>query len=169
MLVLSFVYFPDLLGSADLGVSLHTSSSGVDLPMKVVDMFGCGLPVCAFSYPALSELVVAKSNGLVFESAGELRSQFVQLFKGYPLDQPDNHVQLAAMRKVIASTFQSTRWEDNWSNTLFPLLRNLDKTWADSQMFAENPVEPVYNFEDDGQEEQGNDEEFFADEAEAEE
>lgn len=76
--------YPVLLGSANIGVSLHSSSSGMDLPMKVVDMLGCDLSVCALGFPCIGELVQHGKNGLVFYNAQELASQLESLLSKHP-------------------------------------------------------------------------------------
>lgn len=64
--------YPKLLASCDLGVCLHYSSSGLDLPMKVVDMFNAGLPVLAIDFETIRELVKDGVSGYVFKDSAEL-------------------------------------------------------------------------------------------------
>ncbi|XP_075557689.1 ALG1, chitobiosyldiphosphodolichol beta-mannosyltransferase [Dermacentor variabilis] len=101
--------YPKMLGSADLGVCLHTSSSKLDLPMKVVDMFGCGLPVCAIDYPCLRELVKPGETGLVFETSSELCQQICDLLQGFP-----KPTELLGSLRANVQKWQAVRWDDNW-------------------------------------------------------
>ena len=64
--------YPLIVGSADLGVCLHFSSSGYDLPMKVVDMFSARLPCLAYNYLCIDELVEEGRNGRLFNNAEQL-------------------------------------------------------------------------------------------------
>lgn len=96
-----------LLGSADVGISLHTSSSGVDLPMKVVDMFGTGLPVFGWSdFEAWGELVKEDFNGKGFTSAHELADLLVRYLE-------TGRVDIDVLREG-ATKECSYRWDDEW-------------------------------------------------------
>ena len=99
--------YASLLGSAHLGISLHTSSSGVDLPMKVVDMFGTGLPVAGWSkFEAWPELVKEGVNGLGFDSASGLSKVLQELFAG-------DGLKLQQLRQGALKECDR-RWDDEW-------------------------------------------------------
>ncbi|KAM4531411.1 chitobiosyldiphosphodolichol beta-mannosyltransferase [Odontesthes bonariensis] len=109
--------YPLLLGSADLGVCLHKSSSGLDLPMKVVDMFGCCLPVCAIHFNCLNELVKHEENGLIFNDSAELAEQLKSLLSQFP----SSGGRLGAFRRNLR-TSRGQRWDDNWDQNVLPLI-----------------------------------------------
>ena len=71
----SYQQYQNLLGAADLGLSFHLSSSGLDFPMKIVDMLASELPVIAYRFPSLSELIDEDScQCATFQDCNELAS-----------------------------------------------------------------------------------------------
>ncbi|RDX51446.1 beta-1,4-mannosyltransferase [Lentinus brumalis] len=143
--------YPLLLGSANIGISLHWSSSGYDLPMKIVDMFGCGLPVLAREYPCLKELVREGVNGYEFLDSKKLADLLLDLLRGFPqarhlsqLRQKLNCSLPGASRdegqnaddnfdddedddnyyprKKKPEPWEWSNWEENWNRIMRPLL-----------------------------------------------
>lgn len=113
--------YPLLLGAADLGLCLHQSSSGLDLPMKVADMFGAGLPVCAFDYgPCLAEQVRHGDNGLVFSTSEQLAQQLHDLFAGFPNDTP-----LLTHLRGNARESGRLHWNAGWEREARPVFSQL--------------------------------------------
>jgi beta-1,4-mannosyltransferase len=104
--------YPRIVGSADLGLCLHRSSSGVDIPMKVVDLFGAGVPVCALDYGAcLAERVRHGDNGLLFSTGRQLADVLFDLFEGFPAETSLLDRLRAGARRAARPT-----WEEGWAN-----------------------------------------------------
>jgi beta-1,4-mannosyltransferase len=104
--------YPLLMRCADVGVCLHTSTSGLDLPMKVLDMFGSGMPVVAVSFPTLPELVQHGKNGYIFDAdkPTELSSRIFQLL-AHGKKQAFPPRELVDMRKRAG---ELSGWHPNW-------------------------------------------------------
>ena len=100
--------YATLLACADLGVCLHMSSSGVDLPMKVVDMFGAGLPVVWYGdYESWGELVMEGVNGRGFVTSDDLASVLEELFGD------SNGKQMGMLRRGAVAEGRR-RWDEEW-------------------------------------------------------
>jgi beta-1,4-mannosyltransferase len=104
--------YPRAMAAADLGMCFHTSASGLDLPMKIADMFGAGIPVCAFDYgPCLQEIVHPGVNGVLFTTADECCAQIALLLRGF-------NGSTAALRALTQGVDQSGRptWGEAWAS-----------------------------------------------------
>lgn len=119
---LSAEAYPRTLAAADLGICLHRSSSGLDLPMKVLDMFGAGLPVVAFDYGAcLRELVRPGTDGLLFKTSEELAAHLFTLLSP---ERPGAGSSLSVLRDGVANR-TAPSWEQTWRTDVLPLLVRL--------------------------------------------
>jgi beta-1,4-mannosyltransferase len=115
--------YPRLLACADVGVSLHTSTSGIDLPMKILDLFGCEVPVCARNFRCLQELVQDGVQGRVFESSQDLCSQLASLLGPlgkYPGSWPPHG--FGDLARYSRALHGRKRWDPNWRENALPLL-----------------------------------------------
>jgi beta-1,4-mannosyltransferase len=110
--------YPLVVGCADLGLCLHRSSSGLDIPMKVADLFGAGVPVCALDYGAcLAERVRHADNGLLFSTGRQLADLFFDLFETFPGDQS-----MLDRLRVGARRAARPTWEEGWIREAKPFL-----------------------------------------------
>ncbi len=109
--------YPLALACANLGVSLHRSASGVDLPMKVADMVGAGLPVCMLDYgDCVREMVGPDQEQMLFRNADELSARWQTLLRGFP--SPTSEVLHAGTNHGLAG---GGNWQDGWRRDAAPL------------------------------------------------
>ncbi len=147
-----------LLGSADYGICLHASSSGVDLPMKAIDMVGAGLPLAALSFAALHELTGSCGGGLVsvFESPQELVSLIVDRLTGQAdrdgrgerrRTRTDESISTASSdsfshigRGARGEAGCDVDWHVHWINVVAPLLQAADDSDEDAKEEADGGI-----------------------------
>jgi beta-1,4-mannosyltransferase len=102
--------YPVLAGMADAGLCLHQSSSGLDLPMKLADFRGAGVPVCAYDYaPVLGEALRPGREGLTFRDPGELSAVLLALATADLAKVP----KFAAARTWLAAN-PAEHWDEQW-------------------------------------------------------
>ncbi|CAI4232271.1 unnamed protein product [Auanema sp. JU1783] len=105
--------YPKMLASSDLGVSLHTSTSGLDLPMKAVDMLGSGIPVLAKRFDCIGELIEDGHNGHLFDNSTELFRIILSMATGFP-----NHSYKLNQLKINVYGDKLPCWEETWRSSV---------------------------------------------------
>jgi len=111
--------YDTMLACADLGVSLHRSASGIDLPMKIADMRGAALPVAALDYgPVLREILDPGVDGLLFSDSVDLARIIERLI----VDRDGDELQL--LGRTVRERFVAT-WRDGWTMEALPTIESL--------------------------------------------
>lgn len=110
--------YPVLIGMADLGLCLHQSSSGLDLPMKLADLRGAGVPVGVYDYaPVLGEVMTNGQEGVTFRDPAQLAA----LLAAVATAPTSSDAPLAKSRAWLAQ-HPPERWAAHWDDMARPVL-----------------------------------------------
>ena len=105
--------YPTLIGMASLGLCLHQSSSGLDLPMKLADLRGAGVPVATYDYaPVLGEVMNTGREGITFRDPGELATLLVTI-----ASQSTTADSALAKSRAWLAQHPPERWDAQWDAT----------------------------------------------------
>ncbi len=101
---------------ADLGLCLHQSSSGLDLPMKLADLRGAGVPVATYDYSqVLGEVMETGHEGVTFRDPGDLANLLVAVAtRSIAPDGP------LAKSRAWLQQHPPQRWDAQWESTARP-------------------------------------------------
>jgi beta-1,4-mannosyltransferase len=113
--------YPKLLSLVDLGISLHYSSSGIDLPMKVVDMFSGCLPVASIYYDTIVELVEENKNGFLFKNDKELCKILKNVIIEYSMTGKCEKID--KYRENLHKDLDKNDWVSQWKQRVIPSLK----------------------------------------------
>ena len=113
--------YPKLLSLVDLGVSLHYSSSGIDLPMKVVDMFSGCLPVASVYYETINELVQENVNGFLFKNSKELGKILTNVI--IEISATGKCEKINKFRENLHKELDKNDWVSQWKQRVIPALK----------------------------------------------
>jgi len=110
--------YPTFIGMADLGLCLHQSSSGLDLPMKLADLRGAGVPVATYDYSqVLGEVMETGREGVTFRDPGDLANLLVSVAtRSIAPDGP------LAKSRAWLQQHPPQRWDAHWESTARPVL-----------------------------------------------
>ena len=113
--------YPKLLSLVDLGISLHYSSSGIDLPMKVVDMFSGCLPVASIYYDTIVELVEENKNGFLFKNDKELCKILKNVILEFSINGKCETIN--KYRENLHKDLDKNDWVSQWKQRVIPSLK----------------------------------------------
>jgi beta-1,4-mannosyltransferase len=113
--------YPLFLAAADVGLCLHRSAAGLDLPMKLADLRGAAVPTLAFDYgPVLRERFAEGRDGWLFADAAALTTGLRFLL------EPGGLAEARRLRAALRDPAAPQRtFAQGWRDEALPLLLRL--------------------------------------------